>query len=160
MKRPRFDTSRLGARLGVTICALGFVLIFFGWNGAASVDRLQSQFPYLISGGIAGLALVVVGAALIVVETARDDRDKLRREITELRETIALGGGRDGAPSNGRRPAAAPARGTFLVGEHSYHRPGCRLLEGRGELERLDAEGVAERRLAACRVCEPASVGG
>ena len=155
MNRPRFDTSRLGAKLGVTICVLGFVLIFFGWNGAASVDRVQSQFPYLISGGIAGLALVIVGAALIVVETARDDRDKLRRELAELRETLAPSGARDGAPTNGSRPVP---RGTFLVGEHSYHRPDCRLLEGRGELERLDAATVAERGLAPCRVCEPASV--
>ena len=156
MKRSRFDTSRLGARLGVTVCVLGFVLIFFGWNGAASVDRVQSQFPYLISGGIAGLALVVVGAALIVVETSRDDRNKLRQEIAELRNALGQAGA--GGP-NGSRPAAPPpSAGEFVVGQHSYHRPGCPLLEGRGELERLAGAEVAERGLDACRVCEPAPV--
>ncbi len=156
MKRSRFDTSRLGAKLGVGLCVLGFVLIFFGWNGAASLDRVQSQFPYLISGGIAGLALVVVGAALIIVETSRDERERLREEIANLREAI----------SEMSAPAAAVAkaeraRGTngsaarFVAGQHSFHRPDCRLLEGRGELERVSALDADDRGLVACRVCEP-----
>lgn len=155
----RLDTSKLGARLGVGISLLGFVLIFFGWNGAASLDRVSSQFPYLISGGIAGLALVVVGAALIIVETSRDERERLREEIAHLREAIAEMGG---APATAK--AAAPAErararnggpGRFVAGQHSFHRPDCRLLESRGELERVSEQDVEERSLAACRVCEP-----
>jgi hypothetical protein len=161
MKRPRLDASKLGAKLGVGVCVLGFVLIFFGWNGAASLDRVQSQFPYLISGGIAGLALVVIGAALIIVETSRDERESLRKEIANLREAIAEMGAGPAPSTNGRakaKPPVADARtARFVAGEHSYHRPDCRLLEGRGELERVTAEDVDERGLSACRVCEPAS---
>jgi hypothetical protein len=156
MKRPRFDTSRLGARLGIGVCVAGFVLIFFGWNGAASLDRVQSQFPYLLSGGIAGLALVVIGAALIIVETARDERESLRDEIAKLREAIADMGAAGKPSANGRARAAADGgRARFVAGQHSFHRTDCRLLEGRGELERVTAEDVEERGLAACRVCEP-----
>ena len=160
MKAPRFDTSRLGAKLGIGVCVAGFVLIFFGWNGAASLDRLQSQFPYLISGGIAGLALVVIGAALIIVETSRDERESLRKEIANLREAIT-----DIAPApkpstNGRARTAGDGtregRPQFVAGQHSFHRPDCRLLEGRGELDRVSASDADERGLAACRVCEPA----
>ena len=151
----RFDTSRLGARLGITVCVLGFVLIFFGWNGAASLDRVQSQFPYLISGGIAGLALVVVGAALIIVETSRDERERLREEIANLREAIAELGAPAAKPRTPERPATNGRAGRFVAGQHSFHRPGCRLLEGRGELERVSDQDVTERGLAACRVCEP-----
>ena len=57
-RSPKAIWSRLGGQLGVGLCALGFLLVFLGWNGAASVDRIQSQFPYLISGGIAGLCFV------------------------------------------------------------------------------------------------------
>jgi hypothetical protein len=155
----RLDTSRLGAKLGIGVCLLGFLLIFFGWNGAASLDRVQSQFPYLISGGIAGLALVVIGAALIIVETSRDERESLRNEISNLREAIAEMGAPGKPSTNGRARAATPAAGgrpQFVAGQHSFHRPDCRLLEGRGELERVSGAEAGERGLAACRVCEPA----
>lgn len=155
MKRPSFDTSKLGAKLGIGVCVLGFVLIFFGWNGAASLDRVQSQFPYLISGGLAGLALVVVGAALIIVETSRVERERLREEIANLRDAIAEMS--PGAPAAAAKPKAREGNGSgrFVAGQHSFHRPDCRLLEGRGELERVDEQGVEDRSLSACRVCEP-----
>jgi hypothetical protein len=158
VKRPRFDPSRLGAKLGIGVCLLGFLLIFFGWNGAASLDRVQSQFPYLISGGIAGLALVVIGAALIIVETSRGERDELRKEIAALRTAIE----QIGAPSTNGRAAPAKttdgARGAFVAGQHTFHRRDCRLLEGRGELPRVSRDDALEQELAACRVCEPLSV--
>jgi hypothetical protein len=143
--------DRFGAKLGIGVCVAGFVLIFFGWNGAASVDRLQSQFPYLISGGLAGLALVVLGAALILVETSRDERDGLRDEVAELRKTI------EAAFPAARKEADAEGRGEFVAGTTSYHRPTCRLLEGRGELPRVTAADAAARRLVPCRVCEPST---
>jgi hypothetical protein len=142
--------DRFGARLGIGVCVAGFALIFFGWNGAASVDRLQSQFPYLISGGLAGLALVVVGAALIGVETSRDEREKLREEVASLRSVIE-----EAFPGARAKEEQAKSRGEFVAGTSSYHRPTCRLLEGRGELPRVTATGAAMRQLAPCRVCEP-----
>ena len=36
------------------ITAIGFVVIFLGWNGAAEKDFVSGQIPYVISGGIAG----------------------------------------------------------------------------------------------------------
>ena len=63
---------KLGGVLGIVYCIAGFFLIFLGWNGAASHDREAAQIPYVISGGIAGLGLVVVGAALIVAHSLRD----------------------------------------------------------------------------------------
>jgi hypothetical protein len=148
------------------VCLLGFFLIFFGWNGAASLDRVQSQFPYLISGGIAGLALVVIGAALIIVETSRDERESLREEISNLRAVIEQMGVPSTNGDRARRDRARAANGSgtrsqeqFVAGQHSFHRPGCRLLEGRGELERVSAAEADDRGLAACRVCEPARAG-
>lgn len=84
--------SRLGGQLGVGLCALGFLLIFLGWNGAASVDRVPSQFPYLISGGIAGLCFVVMGVGMIVVQNQRTDRAELQRTITDLQQALENAG--------------------------------------------------------------------
>jgi hypothetical protein len=144
--------ERFGAKLGVGFALAGFVFVFLGWNGAASTDRVPSQFPYLISGGLVGLCLVVIGAALIVAETGREDRDRLRAEIEELRAAI---GGLGGASTNGGSPSTR-GRGSFVAGETTYHLPSCRLLEGRGDLPRVTREEVSHRGLVACRVCEPA----
>ena len=81
--------SKLGGVLGIVYCVAGFFLIFLGWNGAASNDREPAQIPYLISGGIGGLGMVVVGSALIVAHSLRADRVELRGAIDELRDAIA-----------------------------------------------------------------------
>ncbi|MBA2281093.1 MAG: hypothetical protein H0W25_07640, partial [Acidimicrobiia bacterium] len=51
----KLNLSRLGGQLGVGLCVAGFLLVFLGWNGAASRNAVPAQFPYLLSGGIAGL---------------------------------------------------------------------------------------------------------
>lgn len=84
--------NRLGGQLGVGLCAVGFILVFLGWNGAASVDRLPSQFPYLLSGGVAGLCFVVVGVGMIVVQNQRADRAALQATLRELRDALADAG--------------------------------------------------------------------
>jgi hypothetical protein len=76
---------KLGGLLGIAYCVAGFFLIFLGWNGAASHDREPAQIPYVISGGIAGLGLVVLGSALIVAHSLRTDRVELRASIDDLR---------------------------------------------------------------------------
>lgn len=78
----------LGGKLGVGLIAAGFLLVFLGWNGAASVDRVQSQFPYLISGGIGGLSLVIVGVGVLVVQNQRADRAQLQATLHELRRAL------------------------------------------------------------------------
>lgn len=78
----------LGSKLGVSLCGVGLLLVFLGWNGAASVDRVPSQFPYLISGGVAGLCLVVMGVGMIVVQNQRADRAELQATLRELRDAL------------------------------------------------------------------------
>ena len=46
--------------------ALGLALIVLGWYGTAQTSLAFEQTPYVVSGGILGLALVVAGAALYV----------------------------------------------------------------------------------------------
>ena len=144
--------DRFGAKLGVGFALAGFVLVFLGWNGAASTDRVPSQFPYLISGGLAGLCLVVIGAALITTEAGREDREHLRAEIEQLRAAI---GAMNGGSSNGSS-SSSRGRGSFVAGDTTYHRPSCRLLEGRENLPFVTREDIANRGLIACRVCTPA----
>lgn len=141
--------AQLGGKLGVAVCVIGFFLIFLGWNGAASFNDLRQQFPYLISGGLAGLALVVVGAALLLVEALRTERAELQSSIEDLRRAIeASGPGVD---------AARTLPGHLVVaGRSSYHRADCRLVEGRAErLNPIPLREAEEQGLDPCRICNP-----
>jgi hypothetical protein len=142
-------TGRLGGKLGIAVALLGFVLIYLGWNGAGSFNDIRQQFPYLISGGLAGLGLVVVGAALLVIEAARAERAELQATLLELREALVEVRGPATAPS------AASSGDVVIAGASSYHRPTCRLVEGRDDLEALGVGEAAERGLHPCRICDP-----
>lgn len=67
--------------IGVTTC--GFLLIALAWGQVAGKTNVALQIPYLVSGGLFGLALVMVG--LTVVNVAAKRRDALlRQQQTEL----------------------------------------------------------------------------
>ena len=55
----------LGA-VGVVAFCLGVALIFLGWSGVAHSRYLQQELAYVVSGGILGAALVVLGAAFYI----------------------------------------------------------------------------------------------
>lgn len=141
---------KLGSLLGVLFCLAGLVLVWVGWNGAASYDRATRQFPYLISGGIAGLCLVVMGAALMTVQSQRAERVKLEENLAGLSRiletlvevTVDLRTG-DGA-------------GLVVAGSTAYHRPSCHLVEDHPRLRTMPLEMAAEEGLAPCRTCSPA----
>lgn len=142
--------NTLGGKLGLSFCIAGLAAIWAGWNGAASYNDIRKQFPYLISGGIAGLALVVIGVGLMVIQSQRADRVQLEANLTELRLIL-------------ERVTAVPAAngsseaGEALVvaGPNAYHRPSCRLVAGR-ELRTMTPEQAAVAGLEPCRTCSPA----
>ena len=148
--------GQLGGKLGVAVCIIGFVVIFLGWNGAASFNDVRQQFPYLISGGMAGLAMVALGAALLVIEAARAERAELQSSIEELRRAIE---GLGSVSSNGTAATASTAGTSDLViaGSASYHRTDCRLVAGREQPTLLSLEEAEEQGLAACRICAPSA---
>jgi hypothetical protein len=65
--RPPEDSSeRMWLMAGILLPVLGLVAIFVGWWGASGSAYPAEQLPYVISGGILGLGLIVAGAALFV----------------------------------------------------------------------------------------------
>lgn len=143
--------DRLGGQLGVLFCLAGIVLIWSGWNGAGSHDEVEGQFPYLISGGLAGLALVVIGVGLFVTQALREDRATLEANLVELRqaiERVGRGGGEEAVP-------AIPVGALVVAGPNSYHQPECRLLEGREGLALVTQATAVANGLSPCRTCAP-----
>lgn len=151
--------KQLGGQAGIGLAAAGFLLIFLGWNGAATYDRGPAQFPYLISGGLAGLALVVLAAAMIVVNAQRQDRAALLNGLAELKEAMdrmALAAAGTAAGASSASLTDAEEQGLVVAGPTTFHRPTCKLLQGRGALPTVTAQVAEERGLAACRACDAA----
>jgi hypothetical protein len=144
--------ARLGGQLGLGFVAAGLLVIGLAWNGAASIDFVSGQVPYLLSGGALGLGLIVLGAAMVIVQNSRRDRAIVEAQLRELNTAIgrlanAIGGGGVGGHNGGREPQV-------VLGRSSYHRPECRLAQGKNlpasTIDAAEAEG-----LSACRICQP-----
>jgi hypothetical protein len=148
---PQF--GRLGGKAGLALIAIGLVVIGVAYNAVASQTALLAQVPYIVSGGLTGLALVVVGAAVLVVHSARQDRALLETKLDQLTDAIlsATGGTRTALPSD--------ASGLVVAGSASYHSPDCRLVDGREETHLLTPAEAESQGLKACRVCQPQPAG-
>jgi hypothetical protein len=146
--------TKLGHQFGVLFCLAGFILVWVGWNGAASYDNSIRQFPYLISGGIAGLCLVHIGVGLWIVQSQRAERAGLEENLAGLSrvlETLVEVVGR----TAGAAPGGGNGNGLVLAGTTAYHRPACPLVQDHPRLTTTTPELAAETGLAPCRTCEP-----
>lgn len=150
------NLGQLGGQLGVGLCLLGFLTIFLGWNGAASTNDVRAQFPFLISGGLAGLAIVVLGAAMIIVQNQRTDRARLEAALARVAGALEHQGAASGPVGRGVDPGMA---GYVVAGTASYHRLDCALPEAREEAHLVPLEDVRTSGLEACRVCRPPQFG-
>lgn len=109
------------------LLTLGLTAILLGWWGAARSTILEEQIPYLISGGLLGVALAIVGALVFFAHwltvlvregraqeaaRARDHRELLD-ELRSLRSALTPTEDPDGAAGSdrGERPIRrAPRR--------------------------------------------------
>jgi hypothetical protein len=148
--KPRwgFRPGAYGGLLALGIIALGLVVIGLGWNGAATYTDFRRQFPYLISGGVLGLGLVIFGASLMIVQAAREDRARLESRLEEIAALLARG-------AAGGVDAPRDVAGLVVAGASSYHSPSCRLAEGRDDASYLTGAEARGRGLTACRICRP-----
>lgn len=80
---------------GVLVAAVGFGLIGLAWSEIAGQSNVALQMPYLVSAGITGLALVMVGLLIVSVAAKRQDgaararqNEMLADAVTQLRLTI------------------------------------------------------------------------
>ncbi|MEX2503751.1 MAG: hypothetical protein WD378_02805 [Egicoccus sp.] len=148
------ERTRNTMHLAVGFAAAGFLLIVMGWNGAASVDYVQGQLPYLISGGVGGLGLIGVGLMLALVQELRRTSAETAARLDALTDLIAAERMLDAGPTG------VPADGSAVVAAQSvFHDPACRLVEARPGLQAMSSAEARARGLVPCRVCRPAEIG-
>lgn len=80
--------ARIATYLAVGMGLAGFGLIFFSWNGAAELDRIQGQFPFAMSGGLGGLGLVIVASGLLYIQTHRRVTAQRNADLEELEAQV------------------------------------------------------------------------
>ena len=119
LQHPRFLLA-----LAATLMTIGLTAILLGWIGAAHSTLLEEQVPYLISGGLLGLALSIIGALLVFthwhtvsIREARLHEAARRRDHAELIEALRALAPQEA--SNGRarssraeRPLRGPSSGS------------------------------------------------
>ena len=67
------------------LIAAGFVGLGFGWHGVAVLALEPLQFPFILSAGVGGLA--VIGAAVVLLDL-HWYRDRMARETAQLDRVI------------------------------------------------------------------------
>ena len=150
-------------RSGGALMPLGFLLVLLGWAGASHTPLLFEQIPYMISGGLLGVALVFAGGFVyfaywltLLVRESRKGREDLQASLARLETLLAsgamIGGSFDGGPavgSNGHAQYVATATGTMI------HRPDCVAVANRPNLRAVPADAPG---LTACGLCEPLAI--
>jgi hypothetical protein len=160
----RMDPDRLQLIVGGVLIVLGLVAIIVGWYGAANTGFSFEQTPYLISGGVLGLALCFLGGfvyfAYWVTRLVRESRTQAERAAELLDQIVTtLGDGaavRNGG-RNGGRSRRQPSTGTtdsFVATKTGtlFHRPDCTVVAGRDKLRRVSAKTPG---LQPCGICDP-----
>ena len=158
--------------VGSLLLPLGIGFILLAWSGAAHGRVDQQQIPYLVSGGLGGLAVVMIGcffywahwlyriydqADLHHQEALREQREMTRALIEALASSgarVAVPAAAEGATAvggnglTGGRTFVATATGT------NFHTPGCPMVANRAATLRTVAEDQLDQ-MKPCRVCEP-----
>lgn len=81
--------SVVATYVAISFVTLGFIAIALAWNGAASLDYVQGQLPYVLSGGLFGLALIAIGTVVLILQTLREDASARAAEFAHLQRTVA-----------------------------------------------------------------------
>jgi len=153
-------TDRWLAIAGGVLMPLGVILVLIGWYGAAHTTRLFEEIPYLISGGLLGIVLSTIGAALYfgywltrIVAGERQMIDVLARMEARL-DAAATEGNGTGAATAGA--AVAGAAGTFVATRTGsmFHRPDCPVVADRPQSE-LRTVKLPARGRSPCKLCAP-----
>jgi hypothetical protein len=131
----------LGAA-GLVLMPIGLAAIVLGWYGAARTPLEVEQTPYVVSGGLLGLGLVVTGGALF---TGAAIAAAAQRRAADTDRLLA-------ALVRPAAPAAAPVEQLVVTPYGDLvHRTSCAVVARRDDLVVVPAAPD----LRACALCRP-----
>ena len=71
---------------GTLLAAAGIVALVLGWGGVGDAPVLSGQLPYIVSGGLFGLALLGVGLMLVMESALGRERHRLEQVEAAIRQ--------------------------------------------------------------------------
>lgn len=142
---------RLARLLGFVLVTAGHVIIGVAWNGSASINFVQGQIPYMLSGGFMGLGMIVTGCVLLLLATIRAEREIVTELFSDMSRLLGRNLARAQFSSNG----AGDSDGQVVAAQSTYHRAECKVLVGKEGLTTVTVQQAEAEGLEACRVCNP-----
>ncbi|MDX6284593.1 MAG: hypothetical protein QOG53_78 [Frankiales bacterium] len=154
--------------IGAILMPLGIIFVLLGWYGAAHTPYDFEQVPYLISGGLLGVGLCLMGGFLFFgawIARVAMSTQRSADQLAMLTERLARGGETGLAAVNGESQAprrradvsserfVATASGTML------HRADCPIVASRDNIREVSAKEQEKGKLKPCQICQPLSVG-
>jgi hypothetical protein len=148
------DHDRWMLLVGGLLLPLGLLLILLGWWGASRTVFVFEQLPYLLSGGVLGLGLVVAGGFVyfaywltLLVRENRTGRAELTAVLTRLERLLE-----EGSAAAPRRAGAPAERLVATKSGTMMHRTDCVTVAGKAGLRDVDATTPG---LTPCKLCDP-----
>ena len=139
---------------GAIMVPLGIALMILAWYGAAHKPLIIQQFPYLLSGGLIGLGLMITGGLAYfgywITRLVQENRTNTRQLIEAIDRLAAPSS--DGEVSGTRAAAAGDGALVATATGSMVHRPDCPVVANRPGVRRVKAGTPG---FEPCKICEP-----
>ena len=144
--------------VGIALLPIGITAILLGWMGAAKTGLVFAQIPYLISGGLLGVGLLMASGfvyfASWISRSAAAQRTQHRELVEVVRalqtqlalRPVAAPEGTAGSNGGGSAAFLATPSGTM------FHRPDCAIVAGREDTREVAGD---EAGMRPCGMCDP-----
>ena len=153
-----WTVAQIMSFLAALMLPAGIVVVLLGWWGAAHTPFVFEQIPYLISGGLLGIGLLMAGGLLYLGSWLARLAEQQRKEGEELRGVIvALRSEIERLPAAmGSSAASATAPGTYVATKTGtmFHRPDCSVVADRPDLRQV----TVDDGLTPCKICQPTAL--
>ena len=147
--------------IGWVLLGVGALIILIGWIGVSGTPVVAKQIPYVVSGGIGGVLLAILGAYFLGTEELRKDSgrlDRLERMVDELHEVLLARPDAPERPTHAETPGTNGQAYVALGGSDVYHRADCSMVAAKPNTAKIAPSTIQRRGLRACSLCEPSLV--
>jgi hypothetical protein len=160
----RWVADALRPWIGWILVGAGALLMLLGYFGVSRESLPGKQIPYLVSGGIGGVFLAVLGAYFLGTQEMRNDSgrlDRLEDMVEELHAALLQrpdAPARNGSADVSERPAGPARRVVVVDGGELFHRLDCAMVTGK-DADAMTPAAARKRGLRPCPACTPVPAG-
>lgn len=145
-------------RVGWALALLGVIALLVAWAGVSGEIFVARQMPYVVSGGLGGIALIVLAGVLLGTHDLYGYArrlDVLEQKVDDIHRVLVMAwDDRAGATIHDGRAAGDGLLVAALPKGASYHRLDCVAVQGKAA-DQMPAQQAVRLGLSSCKLCEP-----